>query len=202
MSDQQITCATCQICQEPPAVDGIDVIIQAVPLSDTKVSIWYKSAVQIAGAQYQNVCTGRRAIQARRRRTRNAKLKHRNMECLCVCVCTDGSGASQFVDVVTDGSGGGQSANVGMDVTGGVEGKWLIFSLSGGSLDPGFYHFTTLLVEPLSATGCVEDSFRLTAGVNSDPSVGRQEEEEEDDDDDDDDECCGKNCVVVVVVVE
>ena len=58
-NNTQITCATCQICEEPPALDGIDVIIQAVPLTDTKVSIWYKATVPIAGAQYVSSCTGR-----------------------------------------------------------------------------------------------------------------------------------------------
>ena len=90
------------------------------------------------------------------------------------CVCADSDGESQFVNVVTDGSGGGASADVGMSVTGGIEGKWLIFSLSGGSVDPGYYHFTTLQVESLSATGCVEESFRLSLGVNSDPTVRQQ----------------------------
>ena len=80
------------------------------------------------------------------------------------------NGEQQFVNVETDGSGGGASADVGMSVTGGIEGKWLIFSLSGGSVDPGYYHFTTLAVTGLDT--CDEGSFRLTKGVNSDPAVG------------------------------
>ena len=80
------------------------------------------------------------------------------------------NGVQQFVNVETDGSGGGASADVGMSVTGGIEGKWLIFSLSGGSVDPGYYHFTTLQVTGLET--CGEGSFRLTNGVNSDPAVG------------------------------
>ena len=55
---EQLSCATCEICEEPPAVDNIDVIIQAVPIGTDKVSIWYKASVPIAGAQYDNICTG------------------------------------------------------------------------------------------------------------------------------------------------
>ena len=57
---QQLSCATCQICEEPPALDDIGVIIQAVPVSDTKVPVWFKSNSVIAGAQFQNICTGKR----------------------------------------------------------------------------------------------------------------------------------------------
>ena len=82
------------------------------------------------------------------------------------------NGETAFVNVQTDGSGGGESANVGMSVTGGIEGKWLIFSLSGGNIDSGYYHFTTLLLsQGLSEIGCDEGSFRLTKGVISDPLV-------------------------------
>ena len=82
------------------------------------------------------------------------------------------NGESAFVNVETNGSGGGESASVGMTVTGGIEGKWLIFSLSGGNIQPGYYHFTTLLLtQGLSEIGCDEGSFRLTKGVISDPLV-------------------------------
>ena len=58
----QLSCATCEICEEPPALEGVDVIVQAVPIGTDKVSIWYKSSVQIAGAQYDNICTGERGV--------------------------------------------------------------------------------------------------------------------------------------------
>ena len=38
-------------------MDGVDVIVQAIPIGTDKVSIWYKAAVDIAGAQYDNICT-------------------------------------------------------------------------------------------------------------------------------------------------
>lgn len=79
------------------------------------------------------------------------------------------NGVQQFVDVVTEESGGGESAVSGLTVTGGIEGKWLIFSLTGGSIPPGYYHFTTLGVSGLET--CDEESFRLTKGVVSDPAV-------------------------------
>ena len=107
---------------------------------------------------------------------REGCLKYRECVCVCVCVCVyerAANGEQQFVNVLTTGSGGGASATVGMSVTGGIEGKWLIFSLSGGFLPPGYYHFTTLAVEGLDT--CDEGSFRLTKGVNSDPAVSEGE---------------------------
>ena len=54
----QISCGTCQPRQQPPKIEGFDVIIQAVPTSDTTVSVWIETSVFFAGAQFQNECLG------------------------------------------------------------------------------------------------------------------------------------------------
>ena len=77
---EQLSCATCEICEEPPALDGIDVIIQAVPIGTDKVSIWYKATVPIAGAQYDNICTGEKGD---RDEEDDERVERANM---CVCM--------------------------------------------------------------------------------------------------------------------
>ena len=79
------------------------------------------------------------------------------------------NGESIFVD--TDG-GTGTAVENDFQVTGGIEGKWLTFSLSGATVPEGYYDFVVLnLVTSLSELGCEPQSFRLTAGVVSDPQV-------------------------------
>ena len=39
-------------------MDGVDVIVQTLPLDDTRISIWYKTNIEVAGVQYGCVCTG------------------------------------------------------------------------------------------------------------------------------------------------
>ena len=141
-------------------------VIQAIPLTDNKVSLWFKSSIAVAGAQFDNICSGME------RESVCAMVRQRKILMVMYMVESTVNGESAFVNVQTDGSGGGEGAANDMSVTGGIEGKWLIFSLSGGNIQPGYYHFTTLLlVQGLSEIGCDEGSFRLTKGVISDPAV-------------------------------
>lgn len=39
----QLTCGSCQLCAEPPAIDGIDLIVQTLAVSDTLVSVWVQA---------------------------------------------------------------------------------------------------------------------------------------------------------------
>lgn len=66
-AEMQLSCGTCPICDAPPAVDGVDIIIQAIPISDTKVSIWFDATIAVAGAQFDNICTCRAAREPRMR---------------------------------------------------------------------------------------------------------------------------------------
>ena len=60
----QITCGTCQLCSEPPELDGIATIFQVFPLTDTTVSVWMKSSVDVAGVQGETICTTSRSKSA------------------------------------------------------------------------------------------------------------------------------------------
>ena len=60
-----------------------------------------------------------------------------------------------------------------MVVSAGVEGKWLIFSLAGGNIKPGYYHLTTLDIESLEQAGCEPGTFTMINGIMSDPQVRR-----------------------------
>lgn len=67
---------------------------------------------------------------------------------------------------------GGAADEYDMDITvGSFDGKWLAFSLVGNTIPPGYYRFTTLVVDSLSANGCDPDSFVLDGGVISDIMV-------------------------------
>ena len=53
----QIPCLTCSPCLEPEPIPGIDVIVQTVAVSDTRVSVQLLSSVDTAGTQFEVVCT-------------------------------------------------------------------------------------------------------------------------------------------------
>ena len=57
-------------------------------------------------------------------------------------------------------------------MTTGIEGKWLMISLSGQNIEPGFYLLTVIETESLSGKTCMEGSINLQKGVISDPQVG------------------------------
>lgn len=81
------------------------------------------------------------------------------------------AGVDQITFINVDNGFGGEGAANGLTVTGGIDGKWLIVSFSGGTIDPGYYHLTTLEIESLQSKGCLPGNFILTKGVVSDPFV-------------------------------
>lgn len=52
----QLTCGTCEICEEPDDFTGIDVVVQAVALTDTTVSVWFSSSVNVQAAEFASTC--------------------------------------------------------------------------------------------------------------------------------------------------
>lgn len=76
-----------------------------------------------------------------------------------------------YVDVVS--GFGGSAASLDMDVSvGEFDGRWLLFSLQGLVIAPGYYHLTTLVIESLTSLECVPGTLGLIAGVISDINVG------------------------------
>ena len=55
------------------------------------------------------------------------------------------------------------------------QGQWLIASLNGQGVAPGFYLLVVLDTESLSAKGCVDGSIKLQNGDISTPLVRRSE---------------------------
>lgn len=74
-----------------------------------------------------------------------------------------------FIDAIS-GFGGEADVN-NLLVSAGIEGKWLTFSLTGGNIQPGYYHLTTLNIESLQSKGCLPENFVLTKGVVADELV-------------------------------
>lgn len=74
-----------------------------------------------------------------------------------------------YIDVIS--GFGGDSEDNGILPTGGIEGKWIIFSISGGTLPPGYHQLIVLVVESLAAKSCDPANFVLTNGVVSDSDV-------------------------------
>lgn len=74
-----------------------------------------------------------------------------------------------YIDVINGFGGDGEDS--GLLPTGGIDGKWLIFSLSGGTLPPGYHQLTVLVVESLEGKSCDPTNFVLTNGIVSDPIV-------------------------------
>ena len=75
-----------------------------------------------------------------------------------------------FVDV--DDGFGGEAANSGMDVSiGEFDGRWLLFSLEGKVIQPGYYHLTTLVISSLTELGCMPGTLGLIESVISDIQV-------------------------------
>ena len=56
----QISCGSCQVCAEPESIPGIDIIIQAVALTDTLATVWVKSDTQFFSLVAQAVCTSKK----------------------------------------------------------------------------------------------------------------------------------------------
>lgn len=87
-----------------------------------------------------------------------------------------GGSDSKFVDVFS--GFGGAAASFGMAVSvGEFDGRWLLFSLQGLTIPPGYYHLTTLVTESLSALNCVPGSLGLIETVISDIGVSLTIEE-------------------------
>ena len=145
----------------------MDVIVQALPVGDDKVGIWYKTDVDVAGVQYECTCTD----QGRGQKSDASSSKcGYERECECGLECAD-SGLPKFLPVI-DGISGAATENGFSISTGTFVGKWLAFSLSGTTLPTGYFNLAVLLVEELET--CVPGSFGLTGGVNSDLNVGTE----------------------------
>ena len=65
---------------------------------------------------------------------------------------------------VTSGFSGAAASN-GLSISGTVDGKWLAISPEGSTVPAGYFHFTTLEIASLKATGCDPGSFGLIDGV-------------------------------------
>ena len=59
-----------------------------------------------------------------------------------------------------------------------TNGKWIAVSLTGASVPPGYYHYTTLTIASLKDNNCDLGTFALEIGEILDQQVGREEEKE------------------------
>lgn len=72
-----------------------------------------------------------------------------------------------YVDVIS--GFGGEAAKSGMDVSvGEFDGRWLLFSLEGKVILPGYYHLTTLVTSSVTELGCMPGTLGLIESVISD----------------------------------
>ena len=75
-----------------------------------------------------------------------------------------------YIDVIS--GFGGAAAESGMEVSvGEFDGRWLLFSLEGKVIAPGYYHLTTLVMSSLTELGCMPGTFGLIESVISDIQV-------------------------------